>query len=252
MCLNVNDGLSSVNVEGLDWTPQTTSVKRRVRGSSKPRKSKLPKKLDVTPTSTRVLKRKRKEPKTPANKRIRLAEQPESESRSENSLFVADDEASDEGEETDDDVGFGQLPRGGLFPSEGQIHSGEPNHVVDTVERPEATDKSGKRSRNSKGKEMENPSEWDSTDSDLFPWWETRQAPVSDARDENVHFSLMERRRSDFSPEAVAAADILLMMAQDPRGFLNAGPSQGVDRSMSQVPSSQVPSSPGQSGLYHY
>lgn len=246
MYLNVSDGLYSENVEGLDWTPQTVSVKGRARGTSKPRKPKQAKKPVVTLTPTRVSKRKRKEPKTPANKRIRPADQPESESRSENSLFVADDEASDEVEETADDVGFGQLPRGSLFSSEGHIHSRELIDVIETVERSEATDESGKRSRNGNGKDKEEPSERDSNDSDLFPWWEATQAPVSDAQGENVHFSLIEQLRSESSPEAVEAADILLMMAQDPRGFSSAAQVKELIRSVL-----KVPSCPDQSGLYH-
>jgi hypothetical protein len=224
MYLNVSDGLYSVNVEGLDWSPQTVLPKRRARGTSKPRKPKQPKKTVVTPTPTRVSKRKQTEPKTPATKRIRLTGQPESESRSENSLFVADEEASDEGEETDVDIGFSRLPQGGVFSSEGQeMHSGELIDVAETVEGSEATDENGERSRNSKGSEKGKASECDGNNSDLPPpWWEIIQAPGSNVRDESrtnlwrghVHFKLIERRRSEFSPDAAEAADALLKLGE--------------------------------------
>jgi hypothetical protein len=102
--------------------------------------------------------------------------------------------------------------------------------VVGTVESPVATDESWKRPRNSKRKK-ERASERDSNDPDLTPWWERIQAPESSARNENVHFSLTQRRRrSQFSPEAAAAADILLMMAQDSRELSITGTCEGVDK----------------------
>jgi hypothetical protein len=243
MYLNVSDGLYSVNVEGLDWTPQTVSIKRRGRGTSTPRKKRKPKKFIVTPTPTRVSKRKRKETKTPTAKQILLAEQPESES--ENGLFVAEDEASDEGEETDDDMGFGRLLPGGRFSSEGQVTQSEKAmEVTETVERSEAIDESGKPSRNGKGKGNGKTPEMESNNSDPAQWWELIQAPESNARDEKVRFSLVGRRLSEFSPEAVEAADILLMMVQDLGGVL--GCRHKLIRSALQVPSSQ-----DQSDLHH-
>ena len=222
MYRNVSDGLYSVNVERLDWSPQTVSRKRRVRRTSKPGKLKQPKKLFATLTPTRVSKRKRKEPKTPANKRIRLAKQPESENRSENSLYVADNEASDEGEETDDDIGFGRLPPAGRFSSEGQeMQSEETMEVAEAVESPEVTDGCGKRSIKSKGKQGNTP-EGDSSNSKLPPWWEVTPAPDSNVRDESranlwrgdVRFSPIQRRRSIFSPGALEAADALLKLGE--------------------------------------
>lgn len=219
MYLNVSDGLYSVNVEGLDWTPQTVSLKHRGRGTCTPQKTRKRKKFIVAPTSTRVSKRKRKETKTPTNRRILPAEQPESESESENGLFVTENEASNEGEETEDDMGFGRLPPSGRFSPEGQVMQSEKAmKVVKTVERSDVTDESGKRSRNGKGKGNGKTPEMESNNSD--PWWELIQVPESNARDENVHFSLIGRRRSGFSLEAIEAADILLMMAQDSRGVL--------------------------------
>jgi hypothetical protein len=221
MYRNVSDGLYSVNVERLDWSLQTVFRKQRVQSTGKPRKPKQPKKLFVTLTPTRVSKRKRKEPKTPANKRIRLAEQPESENRSENSLFVADNEASD-GEETDDDIGFGRLPPAGRFSSEGQeMQSEETMEVAKAVESPKVTDGCGERSIKSKGKQG-NTSERDSSNSKLPPWWEVTQAPDSNVRDESranlwrgdVRFSLIQRRRSIFSPDALEAADALLKLGE--------------------------------------
>lgn len=220
MYLNVSDGLYSVNVEGLDWSPQTASRMRLVRSTNKPRKPRQPKKLVVTPTPTRMPKRKRTEPKTSANKRPRLSEQPESGSRSENSLFVADYEASDVGEETDDNIGFGRLPPDGRFSYVGQdIQSEETMEVSRTVESSEATDESEKRPRNSIEKGKRKIPERESNNSNLPPWWEVTQAPESNVRGENplrgnVHFSLIERRRSEFSPDTVEAADALLKMGE--------------------------------------
>jgi hypothetical protein len=206
MHLNVSDRIYTANVEGLDWVPQTASVKR----TTKPRKPKQPKKvLAATPTLTRVSKRKRKEPKTTANKRIWLSEQPERQSRCEDSLFVAEDEGGDEGEETDDDVGFGRLPPGSRFPSEGQEATSAEAIAAEI----------GEHSENRVKQETESTSVCDINKPECPPWWEQTQAPESNVRaeprenlwDSNAQSSLIERRRSEFSPDAVAAADILMM-----------------------------------------
>ena len=222
MHLNVSDRIYTVNVEGLDWVPQTASVKR----TTKPRKPKQPKKaLAATPTLTRVSKRKRKEPKTTANKRIWLSEQPERQSRCEDSIFVAEDEGGDEGEETDDDVGFGRLPPGSRFSSEGQ----------EATSAEAIAAENGEHSENRVEQETESTSVCDINKLECPPWWEQTQAPESNVRaeprenlwDSNAQSSLIERRRSEFSPDAVAAADILMMLAQDPRECLTAGIGQG-------------------------
>ncbi len=220
MYLNVSDGIYSVNVEGLDWTAQTVSAKRR--------KPKQPSKLAVAPTSARVSKRKPKELKPRMSKRIRLTEQPESEGRGENSLFVADNGGNGDGEETDDDIGFGRLPPSRRFSSTGQkMSSMESTRIAEMAEGRRPTKGNGQWSENRKEKETENTSRRDINKPELPPWWELTQAPLSSVRDKgreklwggNVHFRLIGGRQYEFSSEAVTAADTLLILAQDPREF---------------------------------
>jgi hypothetical protein len=225
MHLNVSDGIYNLDVESLNWTPQNVSIKRTAK-SLNPSK----KRVAVPSSPTRASKRKLKEPKSQANKRTRLAEQPERESRSYDSLFVREDDVT-QGEETDDNVDFGQLPSsGGLFSSDGQdTTSAESTSVAETTESTRQTEEYGEQFQNMRVKETESPSAYDFKKPEHPPWWEQIQVSESSARaepcenswDNDVHFSLTERRRSEFSPEAIAAANILVRLSRDPRGISN-------------------------------
>lgn len=214
LCIpKLNDGCHLVNEQDIDWNTRGVGGNRGSRGLKGSEKT-----LRLSSGLTRVAKRQHKKTKTPANARNRFIQQSITKDQGENSLFVSEGKADEQGQAIADDIGFGHLKTD----DEALFNDKEASHN-EHIDAAGTSSEMGKRMWMGKGKEREKSASLESKNSNDLPPLSARGLSLMSNlahesaevfRRNKAHSNTQKELRLAVPGEILEAATILIMTSR--------------------------------------